>query len=97
MAKYVGTKPNECQALKRPTIVKENRKIPKVNQIGKEYSFDLTKADEIFDAFIKDGQIKLSNGHVIPPPEDQTGKEYRKWHNYWRHTTNNCIIFKNVI
>ena len=55
MAEYIGTKPNECHALKRPTVVKEKKKILKANQIAKEYSFDLTKADEIFNAFIKDG------------------------------------------
>ena len=61
--------------------MKEKKKFPKVNQIAKEYSFDLTKADEIFDALIKDDQIKLFDGHVISPPEDRVGKEYCKWHN----------------
>ena len=97
MAEYIGTKPNECHALKRPTVVKEKKKVSKANQIAKEYSFDLTKVDEIFDALINDGKIKLFDGHVIPPPEDRAGKEYCKWHNLWRHTTNNCVIFRNVI
>ena len=77
-------------------MVKKKKKIPKVNQIAKEYSFDLIKVDEIFDALIN-GQIKLSDGHVISPSEDRIGKEYYKWHNSWRHTTNNCVIFRNVI
>ena len=97
MAEYIGTKTNECLALKRLTLIKEKKKISKANQIAREYSFDLTKADEIFDALIKNGQIKLSDYHVIPPPEDQAGKEYCKWHNSWIHTTNNCVIFRNVI
>ena len=45
MAEYIRIKPNECQALKRPTITKEKRKISKANRIVKEYSFNLTKAD----------------------------------------------------
>ena len=31
VAMYVGTQPNECQALKRPTIMKEKKKILKEN------------------------------------------------------------------
>ena len=96
MAEYIETKPNECHTLKSPTMVKE-KKVPKANQIAKEYSFDLTKADKIFDALIKDDQIKLSDGHVIPPLEDWAGKEYCQWNNSWRYTTNNCFIFRNVI
>ena len=47
----------------------------KANQIAKE---NLTKASDIFDALIKDGQIKLSDGHVIPSLEDWANKEYYK-------------------
>ena len=70
VAEYIGTKPNKCHTLKRPTMIKEKKKVQKANQIAKEYSFDLTKANEIFDALIKDGQIKLSDSHIIPPQED---------------------------
>ncbi|XP_050211887.1 uncharacterized protein LOC126662044 [Mercurialis annua] len=62
-----------------------------------EYSFDLTKADDIFDALLKDGQIALSEGHAIPPSEELVGKDYCKYHNSWRHSTNNCVNFRNVI
>ncbi|XP_050211602.1 uncharacterized protein LOC126661779 [Mercurialis annua] len=77
----------------RPGFVKKN----KTAVVQKEYSFDLTKADDIFDALLKDGQIALSEGHVIPPSEELVGKDYCKYHNSWRHNTNNCVNFRNVI
>ena len=40
--------------LKRLKMMQEKKKIPKANQIAKEYSFDLIKADEFFDDLIKD-------------------------------------------
>jgi len=33
-------------------------------EVGKEYSFDITKTDEIFDRLLKDEQLKLEDGHV---------------------------------
>ncbi|XP_050222547.1 uncharacterized protein LOC126672637 [Mercurialis annua] len=51
MAEFLGKNPTECAALKKPGYMKKN----KVLIIRKEYSFDLTKADEIFDALLKDG------------------------------------------
>jgi hypothetical protein len=32
-------------------------------EIGKDYSFDITKAEEILDHPLKDGQLKLPEGH----------------------------------
>lgn len=39
--------------------------------------------------------VKLHPGHKFPSLEDLRGKEYCKYHNYWSHTTNNCIVFRN--
>jgi len=58
---------------------------------GKEYSFDITKTDEIFDRLLKDGQFKLEDGHVLSSAEEVMGKKDSKWHNSWSHTTNNCV------
>ncbi|XP_050229195.1 uncharacterized protein LOC126678335 [Mercurialis annua] len=93
MAEFLGTKPLECSALRKPGFVKKNKTVVVQN----EYSFDLTKADDIFDALLKDGQISLSEGHTIPPSEELVGKDYCKYHNSWRHSTNNCVNFRNVI
>jgi len=64
-------------------------------EVGKEYSFDITKTDEIFDRLLKDEQLKLEDGHVLSSAEEVMGKKYCKWHNSWSHTTNNCVVFRN--
>ncbi|XP_050233432.1 uncharacterized protein LOC126681919 [Mercurialis annua] len=93
MAEFLGKKPTECAALRKPGYVKKN----KMAVIQKEYSFDLTKADDIFDALLKDGKISLSEGHVVLSSEELIGKDYCKFHNSWRHSTNNCVVFRNVV
>ncbi|XP_050218815.1 uncharacterized protein LOC126669396 [Mercurialis annua] len=55
------------------------------------------EADDIFDALLKDGHISLSECHVIPSSEELVGKDYCKFHNSWRHNTNNCVVFRNVV
>lgn len=42
-------------------------------EIGKDYSFDITKAEKIFDHLLKDGQLKLPKGHVIPSADEKKG------------------------
>ncbi|XP_050233341.1 uncharacterized protein LOC126681829 [Mercurialis annua] len=93
MAEFLGKKPAECAALRKPGYVKNN----KVSVIQKDYSFDLKKADDIFDALLKDGQISLSEGHVIPSSKELAGKDYCNFYNSWRHSTNNCVVFQNVV
>ena len=61
------------------------------------YLFDISKANQIFDCFMKDKQIKLLEGHNIPPANELKRKKYYKWHHSWTHTTNNCTIFQNSI
>ena len=53
----------------------------KVDKPDKEaYLFDISKVDQIFDCLVKDKQIKLSEGHKIPPADEIMGKKYYKWH-----------------
>ena len=66
-------------------------------EAGKAYTFDLTLADQFFDALYAEKLIRLDNGHKIPKAENLKGKEFCKWHNSWRHSTNNCVVFQNVI
>lgn len=63
----------------------------------KTYSFDLTKADKIFDMLLKAKQIKLNGRHKIPTHEELRTKDYCKWHNSFTHSTNKCVLFRNVI
>lgn len=66
-------------------------------EIGKDYSFDITKAEKIFDHLLKDGQLKLPKGHVIPSADEKKGRKFCKWHHSGSHTTNNCVVFRNKL
>ena len=67
------------------------------NDAPKKYSFDVSKANEIFDQLMKEGLIKLPNGVTLPSYEELKGKSYCKWHNAWSHSTNNCLVFQDRI
>jgi hypothetical protein len=68
---------------------------------GKEeapkFGFDLTKADKIFDLLLQEGQIKLSQYHIIPSADELKKIRYCKWHNATSHSTNDCKIFRQQI
>ena len=53
--------PYVCLSL-RPAKGKE-----KTSSNAKSYSFNITKAEQIFDILLKDKQLKLLKGHKIPP------------------------------
>ena len=60
----LGGKPYTCLVL-TPAKRKE-----KVKAEEKEaYLFDISKADQIFDFLVKDKQIKLLEGHKLPPTD----------------------------
>lgn len=81
-----------CPAL-RPFKGKE-----KENSKGMvEYSFDISKADQIFDYLLKDKSIRLLRGHEIPPLEELKAKKYCKCHNSLNHASSKCILFKKAI
>ncbi|CAL9018713.1 unnamed protein product [Prunus brigantina] len=58
---------------------------------AKAYTFDLTRAEAIFDLLLTEKKVKLSFGHKIPKPEELKGKTFCKYHNSWSHNTNNCV------
>jgi hypothetical protein len=62
-----------------------------------KFSFDITKADKIFDLLLQQGQIKLSQFHTIPYAEELKRMKYCKWHNAMSHDTNDCKIFRQHI
>ncbi|KAM2200937.1 hypothetical protein ACFX1R_000824 [Malus domestica] len=64
---------------------------------SKVYTFDITKADAIFDQLLLSKIIKLQLRHKIPKVEELKGKTYYKYHNSTRHTTNNCVVFRDDI
>jgi len=62
-----------------------------------KFTFDINKADRIFDLFLQDGQIKLSPNHVIPSVEELKKIKYCKWHNATSHSTNECKVFRQQL
>ncbi len=68
---------------------------PWVRSSGKEerFDFDITKADKIFDLLLRDKQIQLPAGHIIPSAEELGKRRYCKWHNSGSHSTNDCKVF----
>ncbi|KAM2956893.1 hypothetical protein FF2_023966 [Malus domestica] len=64
---------------------------------SKFYTFDITKADAIFDQLLSARIIKVWPGHNIPKAEELKGKIYCKYHNSSKHTTNNCVVFRDNV
>ena len=62
-----------------------------------KFSFDVTKADKIFDLLLQQGQIKLSQNHILPGVEELKKIRYYKWHNATSHSTNDCKVFRQQI
>lgn len=81
--------PYVCQLLK-PGEVKDK-------MYNKTYSFDVSKADNIFDILLKDKQIILSGDHKLSTTEQKKGKKYCKFHHTYGQWTNNCIHFRMLI
>ncbi|CAN0860826.1 hypothetical protein LINGRAHAP2_LOCUS8050 [Linum grandiflorum] len=64
--------------------------------LNEQFGIDNFKTDLIFDHFYKDGQVKLTGGHNIPPPKKLKEKKYCKWHNNILRSIEYCVIFRNV-
>ncbi|KAM1519719.1 hypothetical protein ACFX1Z_022490 [Malus domestica] len=64
---------------------------------SKVYTFDITKANAIFDQLLSAKIIKLRPGHNIPKAEELKGKIYCKYHNSSKHTTNNYVVFQDNV
>ena len=99
-------RPYKCRALVKSKVqeLKQNfqRRPNNGSQSGnnfrdKKYNFDLSKIEQIFDLLLKDGQIKLPDGHKIPSAEEMKDKKYCKWHDCWTHPTNSCIVLRDAI
>ncbi|XP_059663443.1 uncharacterized protein LOC132309107 [Cornus florida] len=104
MAELNIKKPYICEALvKLKSVATTSAQAASIsNKKGildstKGYSFDITKAEQIFDLLMADKQLILTPAHKLPTPNDLLGKEYCKYHNFWRHSTNNCVIFRYIV
>ena len=61
------------------------------------FTFDITKANRIFDLLLQESQIKLSPNHVIPSAQELRKIKYYKWHNATSHSTNECKVFRQQL
>ncbi|XP_028066773.1 uncharacterized protein LOC114269606 [Camellia sinensis] len=100
VGQVVGKTPVICGTLRKlgkPVNMPANQPAKRnINPTFRQYSFDLSKADAIFDELLANKFLTLSPGHRIPK-KDRVGKTYCKWHNTFRHSTNNCVNFRNCV
>ncbi|KAK1626903.1 hypothetical protein QYE76_001218 [Lolium multiflorum] len=61
------------------------------------FDFDVTKTEQIFDLLLAEKHIKVPEGHKFPTVQELNGKPYRKWHNTFTHTTNDCRVWRQQI
>ncbi|CAL9029424.1 unnamed protein product, partial [Prunus brigantina] len=91
-------KPFICKGLVK--VDNSRTKIPDAKFATREmksYTFDLTRAEAIFDLLLFEKKVKLSFDHKIPKPEELKGKTFFKYHSSWSHNTNNCVVLRDVI
>ncbi|KAF7124306.1 hypothetical protein RHSIM_Rhsim12G0055600 [Rhododendron simsii] len=101
VAQVIGKTPIICDTLvktEKPMNMPSSQPNRRGGQANyRQYSFDLTQTDQIFDELLKQKFIVLSPGHILPSDKEKKGKEYCKWHNSFRHNTNNCVTFRNCV
>ncbi|KAM1755471.1 hypothetical protein ACFX12_007798 [Malus domestica] len=98
-AEIVIDKPYVCKALSQidSKEVKTRSATEETMKTSKVYTFDITKADAIFDQLLSAMIIKLRPGHNIPKAEELKGKIYCKYHNSSKHTTNSYVVFRDNV
>ncbi|CAL8169763.1 unnamed protein product [Prunus armeniaca] len=59
----------------------------------------LTKPKRIRSHHLSQEGLFRANQHRtrIPKPEELKGRQYCRWHNSWNHSTNSCVVFRDVI
>jgi hypothetical protein len=65
-----------------------------VKQAKGTYDFDVTKADKLFDFLVKEGRIKLPEGHSMLRPDGVKEKRYCGSHDRNSHSINVCRVFR---
>jgi hypothetical protein len=65
-----------------------------VKQTKGTYDFDITKADKLFELLVKEGRIRLPEGHSMLRPDGVKGKRYCGFHDRDSHSINDCRIFR---
>jgi hypothetical protein len=65
-----------------------------VKQAKGTYDFDVTKADKLFEFLVKEGRIKLPEGHSMLQPDGVKEKRYCGFHDKNFHFINECRVFR---
>ena len=94
VAKLQASPPYDCAFLKP---VKRKEKTNPSNTSSKSYSFDITKAGQIFYVLLKDKQIILPEGKKMPSAKEIKNRNFCKYHQIMEHSTNNCVHFRDLI
>lgn len=63
----------------------------------RQYTFCVSKADEIFDYLMKVKFIKFIDGAKELSNKEIKGKDFYKWHQSFGHSTSNCLHFRNIV
>ncbi|CAL9019087.1 unnamed protein product [Prunus brigantina] len=58
-------------------------------------SVHLVEVDALFVEMLL--QKAIETPHRFPKPEELKGRQYCRWHNSWNHSTNSCVVFRDVI
>jgi hypothetical protein len=78
---------------KEPLIVNQRW----IKQAKRTYDFDVTKADELFEFLVKEGRIKLPDGHPMLRHDGVKEKRYCWFHDRNSHSINECRVFRMKI
>jgi hypothetical protein len=65
-----------------------------IKQAKGTYDFDVTKADKLFEFLVKEGRIKLPEGHSMLRPDGVKEKRYYGFHDRNSHSINECRVFR---
>ncbi|XP_073025118.1 uncharacterized protein [Primulina eburnea] len=62
-----------------------------------QYTFDVSKTEEVFDFLVKEKFITFPPDHRMPLTEELKGREYCKYHNSYNHATKSCWALENIL
>jgi hypothetical protein len=65
-----------------------------IEQAKGTYDFDVTKASKLFEFLMKEGRIKLPEGHSMLRPDGVKEKRYCGFHDRNSHSINECRVFR---
>jgi hypothetical protein len=65
-----------------------------IKQAKSTYDFDVSKADKLFEFLVKEGRIKLLEGHSMLRPDGVKEKRYFGFHDRNSHSINDCRVFR---